>query len=128
VWVDGELVQISKVMAGQMVGKTNCLAVSLEQIEAVQEHKGTFQCRDIVLENGNTISVVDSHCFMLDCGHWIAVQDLSAGSKLKSLKGPISIKSITKRQTPFTGKVYNLKVKDSDRFFVGKDGLIVRDY
>ncbi|MCX5636079.1 MAG: right-handed parallel beta-helix repeat-containing protein, partial [Planctomycetota bacterium] len=36
VWVDGTLVEISKVVSGQMVGKVNCLATtaSLEQIEA----------------------------------------------------------------------------------------------
>jgi len=26
------------------------------------------------------------------------------------------------------GKVYNLKIKDSDRYLVGKDALIARDY
>lgn len=130
VWVDGSLVQISMVVAGQMVGKLNCLAatVSLEQIETVQEHEGTFECRDIVLENGNTISVVDSHCFLLDCGQWVAAQDLKSGLKLKSLNGPIGIRSVAKRATPFVGKVYNLKIKYSDRYFVGNDGVIVRDY
>jgi len=130
VWVNGTLVPISKAVPGQSVGKPNCalLTSGLEQIEKVQEHQGTFECYDIALESGDCISVVDSHCFMLDCGQWIVVQDLRAGSKLKSLKGPVSIKSVTKRQTPFTGKVYNLKVKDSDQYFVGKDGLIVRDY
>ena len=130
VWIDGALVQISKVVAGQMVGKLNCLAAtaSLEQIETVQEHEGTFECRDIVLENGNTISVVDSHCFLLDCGQWVAAQDLKSGLKLKSLNGPIGIRSVAKRATPFVGKVYNLKVKGSDQYFVGNDGVVVRDY
>jgi predicted outer membrane repeat protein len=130
VWVDGTLTPISKATPGQPVGKPNCalLTSGLEQIEKVEEHQGTFQCYDIALENGDYISVADSHCFMLDCGQWAAVQDLKAGSKLKSLNGPVSIKSVTKRQTPLTGKVYNLKVKDSDRYFVGKDGIIVCDY
>jgi prepilin-type N-terminal cleavage/methylation domain-containing protein len=130
VWIDGALVQISKVVAGQKVGKVNCLATtaSLEQIEAVQEHEGTFECRDIVLENGNTISVVDSHCFMLDGGQWVAAQNLKSGLKLKSLNGSVGIKSVAMRTTPFVGKVYNLKVKGSDQYFVGKDGVVVRDY
>jgi len=130
VWVDGATVPISKATPGQSAGKLNCALVTsgLKQIEKVEEHQGTFQCYDIALENGDYISVADSHCFMLDCGQWAAVQDLRAGLKLKSLNGPVSIKNVTKRQTHLTGKVYNLKVKDSDRYFVGKDGIIVCDY
>jgi hypothetical protein len=128
VWVDGALVEISKVVAGQMVGKTNCLAASSEQIEAVQEHEGTFECLDITLENGDTISVVDSHCFLLDCGQWAPVQKLTPGAKLKSQEGLVSVRSIVKREKPFVGKVYNLKIKGTDWYLVGQDGLIVRDY
>jgi hypothetical protein len=128
VWVDGSLIQISKVTVGQTVGKTNCLAASSEQIEAVQEHEGTFECLDITLENGSTISVVDSHCFLLDSGQWAPVQKLTTGSKLKSLEGLITVRSIVKREKPFVGKVYNLKIKDTDWYLVGRDGLIVRDY
>ena len=29
---------------------------------------------------------------------------------------------------PYTGKVYNLKVADSDSYLVGKDAIIARDY
>jgi prepilin-type N-terminal cleavage/methylation domain-containing protein/prepilin-type processing-associated H-X9-DG protein len=128
VWVDGSLVQISKVTTGQTVGKTKCLAGATEQIEAVQEHEGTFECRDIALENGNTISVVDSHCFMLDNGQWIAAQDLKAGLKLKSSNGPVGIKSVTMRSQPYVGKVYNLKIRNSDQYMVGNDGVFVRDF
>jgi hypothetical protein len=35
---------------------------------------------------------------------------------------------MTKRPTPYVGKVYNLKVEGSDRYLVGKDAVIVRDY
>ncbi|MCH8118144.1 MAG: hypothetical protein IIC00_00280 [Planctomycetes bacterium] len=125
VWVDGKLVQISKVTAGQTVGKQFCGSSSLEQ---VQEHEGTFECRDIALESGNTISVVDAHCFMLDSGRWIAAQNLTSGLRLKTLTGTVGIKSVTKRAVPYTGKVYNLKVKSSDQYMVGKDMVIVRDY
>jgi hypothetical protein len=128
VWVDGSLVQISKVTAGQTVSKTKCLAGATDQIEAVQEHEGTFECRDIAFENGNTISVVSSHCFMIDGGRWIAAQDLKAGLKLKSLNGPVGIRSVKMRAAPFVGKVYNLKIRNCDQYFVGKDGLFVRDY
>jgi hypothetical protein len=71
---------------------------------------------------------VDAHCFMLDSGRWIAAQNLKSGMNLKSLKGAIEIKSVVKRPLPFVGKVYNLKIRNSDRYFVGKDGVIVRDW
>jgi prepilin-type N-terminal cleavage/methylation domain-containing protein/prepilin-type processing-associated H-X9-DG protein len=130
VWVDGALLQISKVAAGQTVGKFNCVAVtaSPEQIETVQEHEGTFECRDIVLENGNAIGVVSSHYFLLDNGQWVAAPNLKSGLKLQSSNGPIGIKSVVKRAMPLVGKVYNLKVKSSNQYLVGEDGVVVRDY
>ena len=111
--INGKLVQISQVTAGQT-------------IETVQEHEGTFVCRDIVLESGNTIGVVDAHCFMLDSGQWVAAQNLTRSQRLKTLTGTVGIKSITTRS--YTGKVYNLKVKNSERYLVGKDGVVVRDW
>ncbi len=127
VWVDGALVQISKVIAGQTVGRVNCIAIA-GQIEKIEEHEGTFECRDITLENGNRISVVAAHCFMLDSGRWVAAQNLQSGMKLKSLNGTVAIKSVVKRAMPFVGKVYNLKVKDSEKYLVGEDGVVVRDW
>ena len=111
--VSGKLVQISKVTAGL-------------KISEVQEHEGTFLCRDILLESGNTIGVVDSHCFMLDSGQWVAAQDLTSGQRLKTLTGTVGIKSISTRN--YTGKVYNLKVTGSDQYMVGEDSVIVRDF
>ncbi len=130
VWVNGALVQISNVVPGQMVGGPHCdLATEcLEQIEKVEEHEGTFECRDIVLESGNRISVVDAHCFMLDSGQWIAAQDLRSGLRLKTLSGTVGIKSVATRAVPFVGKVYNLKVTGVDWYLVSEDGVIVRDY
>jgi prepilin-type N-terminal cleavage/methylation domain-containing protein len=130
VWVDGTIVQISEAVTGQMVGTPNSvLAMACSsQIEKVDEHDGAFECRDVVLENGNCISVVAAHCFMLDSGRWIAAPDLTSGLKLKSLNGPIRIRSVVKRATPFVGKVYNLKVKNSEQYLVGKDGIVVRDW
>jgi hypothetical protein len=125
VLVSGKLVQISKVTTGQGAGKQLCGLWSLEKVE---EHEGTFECRDIVLESGNRISVVDAHCFMLESGKWIAAQNLTNGLSLKTKTGTVVIKSVTKRTVPYSGKVYNLKVKGSDRYLVGKDMLIVRDY
>jgi hypothetical protein len=121
VWVGGKLVHISKVTAD----KHFCRLSSLERVE---EHEGTFECRDIVLESGTTIGVVDAHCFMLDSGQWMAAQNLRSGLRLKTPSGSVGIKSVTKRAVPYTGKVYNLKVKSSDQYMVGKDMVIVRDY
>jgi hypothetical protein len=125
VWVDGKLIQIAKVTAGRTIGMNPCGTLSVAQL---QEHEGSFECRDIVLDSGNTIGVVCSHCFMLESGKWIAAQNLTSGMKLKTISGTVAIKSVTKRAVPYTGKVYNLKVKNSDRYFVGKDVVIVRDY
>jgi prepilin-type N-terminal cleavage/methylation domain-containing protein len=127
VWVDGALVQISKVTAGQTVGKTGCVTMA-RRIEKLKEYQGVFECRDITLENGNRISVVDEHHFMLDSGKWIAAPNLKSGMKLKSMKGSVSIKSVVTRATPFVGKVYNLKISKSDRYMIGKDGVVVRDW
>jgi hypothetical protein len=113
-----------KVTAAGTIGKVQ----SLCEVESVQEHIGTFECYDIVFENGNCISVADNHYFLLDSDSWGSVQELTPGLKLQSLNGPIAIKSVVKRAMPFVGKVYNLKVKDGDCYLVGKNGIIVRDY
>jgi hypothetical protein len=130
VWVDGMIVPISKVVAGQAVGRSLCTTPGTwtDQVEEVQEHTGTFECCDIILESGNHISVVGNHCFMLSNGDWIAAQDLKSGLSLRTLQGSVRIKSITVRATPYTGKVYNLKIKDSEEYIVGKDAVVVRDY
>ena len=65
---------------------------------------------------------------MLDSGKWIAAQDLKSGLRLKTLNGTVGIKSVTIRETPYIGKVYNLKVRNSDQYAAGRDGVIVRDY
>ena len=119
VWVNGSMVKISK------VDVSKCLATSLEKLEV---HDGSFECRDITLENGNSISVVDAHCFMLDSGKWVAAQNLKSGMNLKAKNGTVAIKSVVTRAMPFVGKVYNLKVSNSDQYMVGKDGVVVRDF
>ena len=114
VWTDGQFVKISD--------------VSASWVEQVQAHEGTFDVRDVVLETGDCISVVDAHKFMLESGQWIAAQSLTSGLKLKTQDGTVTIKSVTLRSTPYTGTVYNLKVKDSNEYMVGKDKVIVRDW
>jgi hypothetical protein len=139
VWIDGALVQISKVVPGQIVEKplSNQVAATLHksvyshEIESIIEHdetEGSWQQYDIVLENGNCISVAEVHFFLLDSGRWASVQELTSSSKLVCLEGPVAVDRVVKRELPCMGKVYNLKVKNSDRYLVGKDGIVVRDW
>jgi hypothetical protein len=132
VWVDGSLVPIPEVGAGQKVGRLDCLARTsgMHEIEEVQEHEGTYDCYDVVLATGESITVADEHYFLVDagCERWVSVHDLKPGSILKSLSGPVGVTAVIKRPVPLTGRVYNLKIKDSDRYFVGSDGITVRDY
>jgi hypothetical protein len=131
VWADGALVQISKVAPGQKVGRPNNSgrAPCSQQIESIQEHEGTFpDCYDLLLESGNQISIVGSHLFLVDPGRWIAVQNLRTGSILQSLDGPVIVKSVVRRRTPFVGTVYNLKINSTNRYFISEHGIIVRDH
>ncbi|MBN2182345.1 MAG: prepilin-type N-terminal cleavage/methylation domain-containing protein [Sedimentisphaerales bacterium] len=133
VWVDGALIKISEAVEGLVIAgladaaQTDELS-ALTTIEKVDVHDGPSVCRDIMLENGNCISVVDSHRFMLDSGQWCAAQNLKSGFQLKTLNGTVGIISITVRTSPYVGKVYNLKIKNSDQYAVGQDGIIVRDW
>ncbi|MHC4206838.1 MAG: hypothetical protein ACYSTT_19455, partial [Planctomycetota bacterium] len=139
VWVDGALVPISRVVPGQKVQKPLSFRtltslsdkVCSREIFDVTEHdesEGPWQCHDIVLETGNLISVADTHYFLLDSGRWAPVQELKSGSKLVSLEGPVTVKFVVKRALPCVGKVYNLKVMNSEQYLVGKDGIVVRDW
>jgi prepilin-type N-terminal cleavage/methylation domain-containing protein len=123
VWIEGRLVPISA--AGQWVGRQLSPTSSLERL---QEHTGTFECRDILLESGNRISVIGSHYFMLESGRWIAAPDLKKGLSLKTHNGSVRIESVVKRAVPFVGKVYNLKVEGAEQYLVGEDGVVVRDW
>jgi hypothetical protein len=124
VWIDGNLVQISKVAQGQI----KCGVKSLGKIKEVQEHNGTFTCYNVLLESGNCIGVAENHYFLAESGQWISLKELKAGIRLKTSKGSIGITSVTKRPNPYTGNVYNLNITGSDRYLVGKDAVIVRDY
>ena len=128
--------QISKVTAGQKAGRldttdaVSCFEkpVCLKEIESILGYQGTYDYYNIVLETGNRINVVHSHYFLIASDRWVPVENLKVGSKLQSLNGPISIKTIAKREVPFTGRFYNLKIKGGDRYFVGKDGVAVRGH
>jgi len=147
VWADGKLVPILEVVPGQKVGKLDSadgkpvptiemvpgqkagkLYNDAAEIEWIQEHGvGSYDCYDVVFESGNSIVVVHSHDFLTVSGEWVAVEDLTSGSKLQSLNGPISITSVVKRPMPFVGNAYNLKIKGANLYFVGKDGVAAVD-
>ena len=139
VWVDGVPVQISAVVAGQMVSKPlNARTVPMlqqsvcsRQIEGIDVHdesEGAWTRYDVVLETGNRITVANSHYFLTESGRWASVQQLSCGMRLLCLEGPIGIKSVIKSAVPCVGKIYNLKVRNGEKYLVGKDGVIVRDW
>jgi len=130
VWVNAAPVKISTVVSGQRIDIPSYLLSTTHfgQIERIEEHQGSFECYDIALETGNSISVADSHFFLTESGQWAPLQNLKPGSKLISSKGVIGIRNIIKRTSLFVGKVYNLKIKDSDSYAIGEDGIIVRDY
>jgi hypothetical protein len=136
VWIDGALVSISNVTARSSVGQIDDAAAKdssislpyLGKVEELQEHQGTFKCYDVLLKSGNRIGVAENHYFLTQSGQWLSVRNLKAGTKLRTATGSIEIVSVTKRPVPYTGKVYNLKVESSDRYLVGKDAIIVRDY
>ena len=100
----------------------------LGRVEEVHEHEGTFACYDVLLDSGNSIGVGECYYFMTEPGQWIALQNLKTGTRLKTSKGTVGIINITKRPIPYVGKVFNLKVYGSDRYLVGKDAIVVRDY
>jgi hypothetical protein len=136
VWASGALVPISSVGLGQNVGRIDGAGVpgspvrlqAPGKVEEVQEHEGTFVCYDVLLESGNCIGVAECHYFLTESGRWISLQNLRTGARLQTSRGSIGIISVTKRPMPYVGKVYNLKVEGSDRYPVGEDAVIVRDY
>jgi len=124
VWVNSARIPISMVASGQSINTLD----DIGKVEEVQVHTGTFTCYDIMLESGNCITVAENHYFMTDSGQWLSLKNLKAGTRLKTSKDSIGIKSITKQPELYLGKVYNLKIEGSDRYLVGEDAVIVRDY
>jgi prepilin-type N-terminal cleavage/methylation domain-containing protein len=127
IWLNGALVPIANATIGQTVGRGGT-AACLERIERVDEHQGVFECYTVVLDNGNCISAVGSHRFLVESNQWTPIQDLRTGSRLASLTGLLTVKAVVKDAMPFVGKVYNLKIEDAEQYYVGTDGLAVRDW
>ncbi|MHC4169512.1 MAG: Hint domain-containing protein [Planctomycetota bacterium] len=124
VWIGGNLIPISSAVPGQVI---RC-GDDQNDVEEVQVHNGVFTCYDIVLETGNCIAVAECHYFMTISGRWVALHNVKAGTRLKTSKGDVGVTSLRKRPRPYAGRVFNLKMKGSDRYLVGKDTVVVRDY
>lgn len=103
--------------------------MDLQQVEQVDAHPGTFdRAWTLVLENGESLCVVGSHIFLLDSGRWVRVEELRAGSVLRTHGAPMRVLLAIPHPRPYVGTVYNLKVKDSHQYLVGRAGVVVRDY
>jgi prepilin-type N-terminal cleavage/methylation domain-containing protein len=124
VWMDGAMESIANVCAGQSVDMT-----ASTQVEKLEVHAGTHAVvHDVVLETGECITVIDFHLFRLTTGQFVHVQSLRQGSQLATMSGSVKVAWVVKRTTPLVGNVYNVKVQDADEYFVGKTGVIVRDF
>jgi len=119
VWANGALLPISQVASGQTLGN-NAI------VEKLEEHTGTYTCRDVEFTSGNKISVVEHHYFMLDSGIWVKSVDLRSGMTLRTQNGSAVIKSVSQRD--YAGKVYNIKAANSEQYLVGTDGVVARDW
>jgi prepilin-type N-terminal cleavage/methylation domain-containing protein len=128
VWVDGKMVEISKVIAGQKIGKADCAMSTSVSIKGLEEHgAGMNPCYVMTLESGNSITIVHSHYFMTVSGEWKKIEELSAGMQLQTMNGQITIKSVEKKAMPFVGGSYNLILNGSEQYFVGQDGVVALD-
>lgn len=137
VWVDGAAVPIAQVRPAQTVGlvrsdadrgRTMIRPYDFGAVERLQEHEGVFTCYDVVLESGNGVTVASCHYFLSEAGRWIAARQLKTGTKLQTATGSTTVAAVYRRLKPYTGTVYNLKIEGSDRYLVGRDALIARDY
>ena len=128
VWVNDQMVEISKVVAGQTIGKHGCSMSISGTIKELEVHSaGINACYKLTMESGNTITIVHSHYFMTVSGEWKKIEELSAGMKLQSMNGPITIKNIEKEEAPFLGLSYNLVLNNSEQYLVGRDGIVALD-
>lgn len=136
VWINGDFVSISEVLPGHSMVSVDAVAMSRDfphfrcpgAVTQVQEHEGAFKCYDVALESGNRITVAENHYFLTESGKWLAVQNLRVGTRLQTATGSIAVAGVARRPLPYVGRVYNLNIEASDRYLVGKDAIVVRDY
>ena len=121
VWVNGKVIPISEVAAGQKLGNS---AV----VQELEQHPSVCDVRDVVFTDGSKFSVTEVHFFMLNSGIWVKSVDLRSGMTLRTQNGTAVIKSVTLRDKPYVGKVYNVIVKNGEQYPVGTNGVIARDW
>ncbi len=132
-WIGGHLVPIARAAVGQSVGAVAAgpmaAGAPLNHIERVDAHPGVFrEAYTLILENGEALCVVGSHLFLRDSGAWARVENLRPGDMLSTHGTPVRVWAAVRHTQPYVGTVYNLKIKDSDHYFVGRAGVVVRDY
>jgi prepilin-type N-terminal cleavage/methylation domain-containing protein len=132
-WIGGRLMPIAKAAVGDTIAARRCggmiVAAGAPQIEAVDAHEGVFaDSRYVVLETGEMIHVIGSHLFLLDGGTWATVQKLEPGSVLRTMDATVRVAAVLELAEPYIGTVYNLKIKNSDRYLIGRAGVVARDY
>jgi hypothetical protein len=132
-WADGMLMPIAKVTAGQNVApgcaRGVVLRVATSRVSAIDAHRGVFGdwCK-VVLANRECLDVIGTHPFLLDSGLWVSVRDLREGSILRTITGSIVVAAVLPQTEPYIGTVYNLKSEDTHCYFVGRAGVVVRDF
>ena len=116
-WVDGRLVPINLVTAGQTAGAAALdplAAGATLRIERVDAHEGVFRdAYTVILANGESLCVVGSHLFLLDSGRWAHVESLRAGSILQTHGTPIRVLAVI-RQRPSVRR-HRLQPEDPGR-------------
>ena len=132
-WVDGRLVPIAAVVPGQVVAPPRARGMVVDtrasEVSGVDEHPGVFSdWRKVILANGECLCVIGTHPFLLDSGLWVSVKDLREGSVLRTVNGSVEVAAVRPQSQPYVGTVYNLKIEDTHCYFVGRTGVVVRDF
>ena len=122
------LISVCPAATGKIIYVDDDSPTDFNKIQEIQKLEGTFVCYDVLFESGNCITVAENHYFMTESGHWIALYNLKAGAMLRTSKGSVGVKKITKQPKLYKGVVYNLKIEGSDQYLIGEDAVVVRDY
>ena len=98
--------------------------VAVCEVEEVQVHRGEFSLLAIDLES-EQILVTTRHRFGMSNGGWLSSENIAAGTRLRGASQEQVVKATT-QPSPWSGTVYNLKVRGGS-YFVGNDKVLVRD-
>jgi RHS repeat-associated protein len=126
VHTDTGLISIENIKIGQRVLTFNTDEGLTEYKEVVHLIEGYNEYELVVAElfNGDAIKATSNHPFYAD-NEWIEAKDLTVEMMLNSYDGEVAINStsIDKEHQ----HVYNLTVKDNHNYYVGKNGVLVKN-